>query len=215
MVSHVMSDKKAQQVLEDLFIRCRKLNISLCFLTQSYFSVPKTAKLNCAHYVIFKVNNKRELQNIALNQKNIEDKTDSQLRANEGQKNNQLALVKKSNQPKIDSANRKKLESIEFDDPELNKLKKKILEEVDKERTLVHSYETVTKINGKAVKSLPTFDFSNYNNIDTFAGKIYAKNVNKGCNKQTKTNEKKLNTPDSLIKDKKVGRKIGKKIKLT
>ena len=34
MISHVMSDKKAQQILKDLFIRCRKLNISLCFLTQ-------------------------------------------------------------------------------------------------------------------------------------------------------------------------------------
>ena len=41
MISHVMSNKKAQQVLKELFIRCRKLNISLCFLTQSYFSVPK------------------------------------------------------------------------------------------------------------------------------------------------------------------------------
>ena len=41
MISHVMSDKKAQQVLKELFIRCRKLNISLCFLTQSYFSIPK------------------------------------------------------------------------------------------------------------------------------------------------------------------------------
>ena len=41
MIFHVMSDKKAQQLLKELFIRCRKLNISLCFLTQSYFSVPK------------------------------------------------------------------------------------------------------------------------------------------------------------------------------
>ena len=41
MISHVMSDRKAQQILKDLFIRCRKLNISLRFLTQSYFSVPK------------------------------------------------------------------------------------------------------------------------------------------------------------------------------
>ena len=41
MISHVMSDKKAEQVLKDLFIRSRKLNISLCFLTQFYFSVPK------------------------------------------------------------------------------------------------------------------------------------------------------------------------------
>ena len=46
MISHVMSDKKAQQILKDLFIRCRKLNISLCILTQSYFSVPKLYSLN-------------------------------------------------------------------------------------------------------------------------------------------------------------------------
>ena len=67
MISHVISDKKAQQVLKDLFIRCRKLNISLCFLTQSYFSVPKDVRLNCTHYIIFKLNNKRELQKIAIN----------------------------------------------------------------------------------------------------------------------------------------------------
>ena len=41
IVSHVMSNEKARQVLKELFIRCRKLNISLCFLTQSYFSVAK------------------------------------------------------------------------------------------------------------------------------------------------------------------------------
>ena len=61
-----MSDKKAQQVLKDLFIRCRKCNISFCFLTQSYFSVPKDVKLNCTHYILFKIHNKRELQNIAI-----------------------------------------------------------------------------------------------------------------------------------------------------
>ena len=62
-----MSDKKAQQILKELFIRCRKLNISLCFLTQSYFSVPKDVRLNCTHSIIFKLNNKRELQTIAIN----------------------------------------------------------------------------------------------------------------------------------------------------
>ena len=67
MISHVMSDKKAQQVLKELFIRCRKLNISLCVLRQSYFSVPKDARLNCTHYIIFKLKNKRKLQNIAIN----------------------------------------------------------------------------------------------------------------------------------------------------
>ena len=67
MISHVISDKKAQQILKDLFIRCRKLNISLCFLRQSYFSVSKDIRLNSTHYILFKLNNKRELQNIAIN----------------------------------------------------------------------------------------------------------------------------------------------------
>ena len=62
-----MSNKKSQQILKDLFIRCRKLNISLCFLTQSYFSVPKDVRLNCTHYILFKLHNKRELQNSAIN----------------------------------------------------------------------------------------------------------------------------------------------------
>ena len=67
IISHVLSNKKAQQVLKELFIRCRKLNISLSFLTQYYFSVPKDVRLNCTHYIIFKLKNKRELQNIAIN----------------------------------------------------------------------------------------------------------------------------------------------------
>ena len=67
MISHVMSNKKPQQVLKKLFIGCRKVNISLCVLTQSYFSVPKDVKLNCTHYIIFKLNNKKELKNIPIN----------------------------------------------------------------------------------------------------------------------------------------------------
>ena len=67
MISHVMSDKKTHQNLKHLFIRCRKLNISLCFLTQSYLSVPKDVRLNCTYYILFKLHNKRELQNIAIN----------------------------------------------------------------------------------------------------------------------------------------------------
>ena len=50
-----------------MFIRCRKLNISLAFITQSYFNVPKDVRLNSTHYLIMKINNKRELQNIAIN----------------------------------------------------------------------------------------------------------------------------------------------------
>ena len=66
MISHVMSDRRAQQILKDLFIRCRKLNISLCFLTQSYFSVPKDVRLNCTHYILFKLNNKENYRILLL-----------------------------------------------------------------------------------------------------------------------------------------------------
>ena len=44
---------------------CRKLNTSLVFITQSYFSVPKEVRLSAAHYLIMKIHNRRELQSIA------------------------------------------------------------------------------------------------------------------------------------------------------
>ena len=67
MIADIMSNKTFQAIIKDLFIRCRKLNISLVFITQSYFSVPKDVRLNSTHYLIMKINNKRELQNIAIN----------------------------------------------------------------------------------------------------------------------------------------------------
>ena len=60
-----MINKKYQAKVKKLFIRCRKLNVSLVFITRSYFSVPKKVRLNLTHYLIMKINNKRELQNIA------------------------------------------------------------------------------------------------------------------------------------------------------
>ena len=48
-----------------MFIRCRKLNISLVFIAQSYFSVPKDVRLNSTHYFIMRINNRIELKNIA------------------------------------------------------------------------------------------------------------------------------------------------------
>ena len=62
-----MSNKKLQAIIKELFIRCRKLNISLVFITQSYFSIRKDVRLNSTHYLIMKINNKKELQNIATN----------------------------------------------------------------------------------------------------------------------------------------------------
>ena len=49
----------------NFFIRCSKLNTLLVFITQSYFSVPKDVRLNSTHYLIMKINNRKELQNIA------------------------------------------------------------------------------------------------------------------------------------------------------
>ena len=62
-----MTNKHFQSIIKKLFIRCRKLNISLVFIIQSYFSVPKDVRLNSTHYLIMKINNRRELQNIATN----------------------------------------------------------------------------------------------------------------------------------------------------
>ena len=63
MIADIMTNKNFQAIIKDLFIRCRKLNISLVFITQSYFSVPKDVRLNSTHYFIMRINNKRELQN--------------------------------------------------------------------------------------------------------------------------------------------------------
>ena len=67
MIADITTNKKFQAIIKELFITCRKINISLVFITQSYFSVPKDVRLNSTHYLIMKINNKRELQNIAIN----------------------------------------------------------------------------------------------------------------------------------------------------
>ena len=67
MIADIMTNKKFQAIIKELFIRCRKRNISLVFITQSYFSASKDVRLNTTHYLIMKINNKRELQNIASN----------------------------------------------------------------------------------------------------------------------------------------------------
>ena len=67
MIADIMTNKKFQVIIKEPFIRCRKLNTSLVFITQCYFSVPKDVRLNSTHYLIMKFNNKKELQNIAIN----------------------------------------------------------------------------------------------------------------------------------------------------
>ena len=60
MIADIMDNKKFQAIIKELFIRCRKLNIWLVFITQSYFSDPKDVRLNLTHYFIMKINNRRE-----------------------------------------------------------------------------------------------------------------------------------------------------------
>ena len=67
MIADIMTNKKFQAIIKELFIRCRKLNISLVFITQSYFSVPKDVRLNSTYYLIMKIKNRTDLQNIAIN----------------------------------------------------------------------------------------------------------------------------------------------------
>ena len=65
MIADMINNKIINPVVRELFIRGRKLNISIAFITQSYFKVPKDVRLNSTHFFIIKIPNKRELQQIA------------------------------------------------------------------------------------------------------------------------------------------------------
>ena len=67
MTAHKLSNKKLNPIVTELFITGKKLNISLAFITQYYFAMPKNFRLDSTHYFIMKVPNKRELQQIAFN----------------------------------------------------------------------------------------------------------------------------------------------------
>ena len=58
MIADVLSNKKLKPIVTELFIRGRKLNISVVFITQSYFVVSKNIRLNSMHYFIMKIPNK-------------------------------------------------------------------------------------------------------------------------------------------------------------
>ena len=67
MIADILSNKKLNPIVTELFIRGGKLNISLSFVTQSYFDVLKHIKLNSTHCFVMKIPNKQELQQIAFN----------------------------------------------------------------------------------------------------------------------------------------------------
>ena len=67
MIADMINNKKLNPIVTELFIRGRKFNISIVFITQSHLKVPKDVRLNSTHFFIMKILNKRELQQIALN----------------------------------------------------------------------------------------------------------------------------------------------------
>ena len=67
MIADMKSNKKLSSLVNELFLRGRKVNISLLFISQSYFKMPETIRPNATHHFIMKIPNKRELQQIASN----------------------------------------------------------------------------------------------------------------------------------------------------
>ena len=66
MIANIISNKKHNQIVTEIFIRERKVNISTVFISKSYFTVPKDVRLISTHFFITKIPNKLELQQIAF-----------------------------------------------------------------------------------------------------------------------------------------------------
>ena len=76
MIADMINNKRLNPIVTELFIRGRKINISIVFITQSYFKVSKDVRLNSSHFFIMKIPNKRVLQQIALNRSSDIDSKD-------------------------------------------------------------------------------------------------------------------------------------------
>ena len=59
MIANIEYNKKFKRIIKELFYRARKINVSIVFITQSYFRALKVARLNSTHYIIMKINNKK------------------------------------------------------------------------------------------------------------------------------------------------------------
>ena len=65
MIADIEYNKDFKKIIKELFYRARKINVSIVFITQSYFRTLKDARLNSTHYILMKINNKKELKRIA------------------------------------------------------------------------------------------------------------------------------------------------------
>ena len=64
MIADIEYYKKVKRIIKELFFRARKINVSIVFITQSYFRALKDARLNSTHYILMKIGNKKELKRI-------------------------------------------------------------------------------------------------------------------------------------------------------
>ena len=67
MAAGILGNRKLNQIVTELFIGGRKLSISLVFITQYYFTIPKSIRINSTNYFVIKIPNKQELQQIVFN----------------------------------------------------------------------------------------------------------------------------------------------------
>ena len=65
MIADIEYNKKFKRIIKEVFYRARKINVSIVFITQSYFRALKDARLNSTHYILMKIGNKKELKRIA------------------------------------------------------------------------------------------------------------------------------------------------------
>ena len=64
MIADIEFNKNFKRIIKELFYRARKINVSIVFITQSYFRALKDARLNSTHYILMKIGNKKELKRI-------------------------------------------------------------------------------------------------------------------------------------------------------
>ena len=62
MIGDIKYNKKFKRIIKELFYRACKINVSIVFITQSYFRALKDARLNSTHYTLMKIGNKKELK---------------------------------------------------------------------------------------------------------------------------------------------------------
>ena len=65
MIADIEYNKNFKRIIKELFYRARKINVSIVFITQSYFRALKDARLNSTHYILMKIGNKKELIRVA------------------------------------------------------------------------------------------------------------------------------------------------------